>query len=47
MLMMQRCVHDSGVNVSWGWTVGDRIEGVKSALGNQALDFKSFKLQPF
>ena len=30
-----------------GLTVGGRIEGVKSAIGNQALDFKSFQLRPF
>ena len=29
------------------WTIGDRIEGVKSAIGTQDLNFKSFWLQPF
>ena len=35
-----------GLGRSW-WTVRDRIEGVQSAIGTQALDFKSFRLQPF
>ena len=35
-----------GLGIFW-WTVGGRIEGVKSAIGTQALNFKSFKLGPF
>ena len=35
-----------GLGRFW-WTVGDVIEGVMSAIGTHALDFKSFQLQTF